>query len=320
MDFLNSYTSIFKQEMKRKLFLQIFLLIILIIFIVSLVLNRLDFTLNTNDVIRKYQLSKINNNDFSDVSTIIIGDSSGGNAIDSVYFTKISSLQTKNLCLTGSWGLIGSLGILKNAYAKNKKIKNVLIIQTLDIWGRSYPKEAVLELFTVNDAINYLNVTSLLGYLLNPKEIIWNIKHLLTYKKIPPIDMKHDYTLQKEKKYSSNTKEMKVDTNLNNIQILNDKLLELKQLEQFCIDKNLNCILLNGPIHSTIAKNSLPYIQKMNQHLQKYIEIQYQNKIFQYPNKYIGDSADHIDIKYKRKVTEDYYNAIKKSLFRNPYN
>jgi hypothetical protein len=280
-------------------------------------LNRSDFSLNGNDILRQYQLSKIESDAFENISTIIIGDSSGGNAIDANYFTELSNSQTTNLCLTGSWGIIGSLGILKKSLEHNHKIKNVIIIQTLDIWGRSYPKEAVLELFNLKDALQELNLKTLVEYYINPKEILWHLKHLnkkmFSLDLSSEIDYKNDYVIQKKKKYSNNTQQLSA-ISFDNIKLHNDKLKELELLQNFCNTHSLNCVFTHGPIHASIANNSGQYLSYLNQELNKHFKIKHSDKVLKYPNSYIGDSPDHIDIRYKKEVTSDYFDVLKQYL------
>ena len=75
MNFLSSYISTFNKQLTAKSFLTTFFAIISTVIFFSFILNRADFITNGNDTIRQYQLSKINNNDFKNVSTIIVGDS-----------------------------------------------------------------------------------------------------------------------------------------------------------------------------------------------------------------------------------------------------
>ena len=50
---------------------------------------------------------------------LFCGDSSLGNSIDKRFFNKISNLKSENLSLTGSYGIAGSLGIIKRHIKKS---------------------------------------------------------------------------------------------------------------------------------------------------------------------------------------------------------
>lgn len=235
MNFLNSYISTFNKQLTAKKFLITFLAIISTIILLSFILNRADFITNGNDTIRQYQLSKIDNNNFRNVSTIIVGDSSAGNAINAQYFSKLSNQKTLNLSLTGSWGIAGSLGIIKSAYNNNKNLKNIIIIQTLDIWPRAFAKESILELYSLSEAYKILGLKSLVAYLFNPKEILWN----LTPKTHTLIDFKSDYIAQKDRKYSNDLKKINSESSLNQLKVSHAKLKELMLLQKFCIKSHL---------------------------------------------------------------------------------
>ena len=320
MNFLNFYISIFKRKINNKIYVKSMLLILILTYLSSFILNRMDFLISDNDVIRNYQLEKINSSNLLNVNTIIIGDSSGGNAIDSKLFSELSGLNTQNLCLTGSWGLVGSLGILKKSIEKNKNIKNVIIIHTLDIWKREFSKESILELFSLTDIYEnkYVDNNAIFGFLFNPKEIFWHAKFVirtfLGFEINDLIDYENDYTKQDESKYSNSRKQIKENFSFNNLKISEYKILELNYLQNYCISENLNCIFVNGPIHEQVLKNSTQYIEYLNTNLEKLIKIKYYSNIFSYPNNKIGDSNDHIDVEFKKESTLDYFNLIKKDL------
>lgn len=319
MNFLNSYILIFRKKLNNKKYVKSILFILILVYSTSFILNQMDFILSDNDVIKHYQVKKINASNLSNINTIIIGDSSGGNAIDAKLFSQLSGLSSENLCLTGSWGLVGSLGILKKSLENNENIKNVIIIHTLDIWKREFSKESILELFSLSDIYEnkYVDNSTIFGFLFNPKEILWHVKFLIrefSNQNNDIIDYKNDYTKQGESKYSNSKKQIKEDFNFTNLKISEDKILELNYLQNYCISKNLNCIFVNGPIHEQVFKNSTQYIEYLNTNLEKLIKIKYYQNIFSYPNSKMGDSYDHIDVEFKKESTFDYFNLIKKDL------
>ncbi len=320
MNFLNSCILIFKKRINNKIFVKSILLILVVIYLISFILNRMDLSMTDNDVIRNYQLEKIDSSNFSNINTIIIGDSSGGNAIDSKLFSELSGLNTKNICLTGSWGLVGSLGILKKSIEKNENIKNIIIIHTLDIWEREFPKESILELFTLSDILEnkYVDNNAIFGFLFNPKEIFWHAKiakkTFFDSEINNLIDYENDYIKQGESKYSNGKKHIKQNYSFDNLRFSESKILELNYLQNYCLSKNLNCIFVHGPIHEQVSKNSTQYINYLNTNLKKLIKIKYYLNVFSYPNSKMGDSHDHIDVEFKKESTRDYFNLIKKDL------
>lgn len=321
MNFQNFYTLIFNPKITTKNYVIFYIFIIIALLFLSFVLNRLNFDITDNDVVKNYQLSKINSKKFETVDTIIVGDSSSGNSMNSAYFDKLSGLKSENLSLTGSWGIVGSLGIAQKAYEKNKKIKNIIIIQTLDIWNRSFSKESILELFSFSQIFKNLNKNSIIGYYFNPKEIWWHLKfikkELFDSGLSKQIDLNNDYLLQKKDKYSNGKSIIKEGTTLDNIKISDAKLHELNMLENFCKKNSLNCIFLNGPIHNDIIKNSSKFITYLNSDIKnQFSYMKYYPEVFSYKNYKMGDSHDHMDVKYKNEATLNYYNLIKRDLGR----
>jgi hypothetical protein len=319
MNLVNFCISIFSVPLKPKKYLKFLLLSSILL---PVILNILNFPPTGNDIIRNYQLNKIHSDNFKDIETIIVGDSSGGNAINKKTFTELSGTKTENLTLTGSWGLFGSNGIIKRAISKNKNIKNIVIIQTLDIWSRKKSAESVLELYSLKGAINEIGLTSAIEYYTNPKEIGRIIKYFIKeYILNNPqpktqIDLRHDYILQGNEKYSNNQLQLK-ESRIGRIKLSNDKKYELSSLEETCKKHSLNCILVNGPIHSNFINDSKRVIEKNLSAVREEIKfIKYYDKIFSYPNQKIGDSVDHIDVKFKDEVTTDYYNLLKNDLLK----
>ena len=133
--------AIFKKEIRGSIFTNFFLLVIVLISAGMVILYWVDIPSysNGNDVLRQYQFAKLETFQ-GDINTIIVGDSSAGNAIDAELFSELSQGKTINTSLTLSFGLVGSLNMSKQALAKHPEIKNIIIIQTLGIWNQSFSR------------------------------------------------------------------------------------------------------------------------------------------------------------------------------------
>lgn len=95
-----------------------------------------------------YKLAHENN-----IETLFIGDSSLESVIDDKLFSILSQSKTSNMALVGVFGYAGSYNMLKKALSNpNNKIKNVIIVQTLDMMTRpvSY-KGYLLSMGGLND-------------------------------------------------------------------------------------------------------------------------------------------------------------------------
>ena len=311
MNFQNSYILIFNQPITAKRFTKILLSAVAMLLIFSVLLKYLNISMNSNDVIKEYQEKKINALNLEDIETIIIGDSSAGNSINATVFSDLSTSKTLNLSLTGSWGIIGSVGIAKKAYEINPNIKNVIIIQTLDIWDRPFVKKSIHEFFSFKERVDYLGIRSILDNEINVKEIQWFYEYL--WKKIrgkekTVVDKNNDYLLQKKKKYFT---EINAFTKIGQ-----DKKEEYRMLENFCVKRKLNCIYLNGPILDKIAQKSEDFLDTVYKKFMRQSKIQYVDKIFTYDNSMLGDAEDHIHPEYKDEVTKEYWKEIDPLLIK----
>lgn len=308
MNFQNSYILIFNKDIAPKTFIKWFFYIILFLFLMSVFIKNLNIVMNSNDLIKNYQIQKIQKLESKNLDTIIVGDSSAGNAINAELFSKLTGQDTVNLSLTGSWGIVGSLGLIKKVYSIKPEIKSVIIIQTLDIWNRPFSDNSIHELFSLNDRLNILGLKSIINNEINLKEIKWFSKYIkkkLKNENFPKIDFANDYLMQKKKKQFKSFKSLKM--------ISSGKIKEFKLLEDFCNSKKLNCIFFNGPIHENVINKSEDFFLEYNSFMKK-SNIIYFDKIFQYKDNIIGDSLDHISPDYKDSITKEYAIEIKKYL------
>ena len=319
MKFLNFYTLTSKIFLAKN-YVHLLVLVLVLIFTTSFVLNRLDIVLTGNDLIKEYQIHKIKSKEFKDVPTIFVGDSSCGNAINATYFSQLSKQKSVNLALTGSWGFAGSLGMIKQAIKHNPKIKNIIIIQTPDIWKRELPEQSFLELYEFPDIYNNLKWSTIFSYYFNPKEFFWNIQQSFQEQNINDmIDYENDYVVQKKKKYSNNQKHIYAHQSLNTVQVNKAKIKELTMLNNYCKSESLNCIFLKGPLHKKITDSSMIHLNKIDSLLKTQNELIYFKNNFSYENECIGDSLDHIDTKCKKEVTLEYFNIVKNKLISDTH-
>ena len=281
-----------------------------------------------NRVIFLYQMDKLEKTVQSN-DTIIVGDSSGGNSIDSVYFSNLSNQSTQNLALTGDFGLVGTFEMMTRALEKNPELKNIIIIQTLHIWKRPFSKEGIFEFgdlklldvwasyFSSNPYLEYLeystqvkNILELGRYVLEKtffSQFLFDPAHRAS------IDIERDYLKQGQKTYANSRLHVKEGEHLeSNIDSNNEKIF--RRMDAWCGEKQINCLYLNGPIHETIFKNSVVQIQVLNQFLGNFENIKIFPQVFFYENGKMGDSGDHVDVSFKRQSTQNYFELVKDYL------
>ncbi len=301
--------------MSYKKFSYIVLIFASALFVIAGFLHSLHLVYNENDRILAYQEHKLQK--LTKIETLIVGDSSAGNAIDAKYFSKLSHSKTLNVALTGSYGIIGSLNMLKRVAKEHKELKNVIIMQSLDVWYRplnltSYFKTRSTPLSEMSGVIDSL-YSKYFAFLFNIKEINWFIKYLYEDKD-STIDIKHDYTKQKKYTFANGKKRLKEGVGLKD-KIDKDKLKILSLMDNFCGEKKLQCSYLHGALHVSLVKKDKKIIEHINTELSNVMKnIYFVPKPLAIQQRYMGDSNDHVDVSYKLQSTKESYNRIKENL------
>jgi hypothetical protein len=295
--------------------------------VLSFVIFQLDLASSDNDIIRRYQREKIVST--STIQTLIVGDSSAGNAIDAAYYTEISGSQTQNIALTGSFGLVGTYEMIDQALRLHPELENIIIIHTLDIWRRPFAKEGVFELrrgrnlafwsefFSRNPYIEYLEYASQIKNILRAGRVIATHTPLVRFipasTQIISIDKEYDYLKQETSTYKNGGKILKGSEKLSNL-VEEKNYAVFEKIDTWCKENKINCIFAHGPIHETVYQNSLAEILSINNAIRETQSLIILEDIFFYENDKIGDSINHIDVSIKREVTQQYYEKFKKYL------
>lgn len=307
--------------LSNKQWVYVFVMSIGMVLCLSFLINVMDYPTNNNDVIRQYQLNKIRSGN-KNIDTIFFGDSSCGNAIDAKYFDKLANTQSVNLALTGSFGIEGSLNMIRRAVDYNKNIRNIIIIQTLDIWRREFSYigffdtlTSIRDLANTEKALDKNLVKHYITYIFNPKELLWLAQWLLGEKHQFSIDQKYDFLRQNKIKYSNGLKTINITRHLIS-PFLNEEVKTMYTLlDKYCKENDLNCIYMHGPIIDKILQNSEKSVEKINRFIMDTSKtITPLPTVFSFPQKMIGDAPDHIAPTYKKTVTEEYFHQLKPYL------
>ncbi len=301
--------------MRAKKFSLIIVAFAFLLLLIAALLHSQDFAYNENTLLLQYQLKKLKKNLHTDVETIIVGDSSAGNAIDASYFSQLSKSQTLNLALTGSYGLIGTYNMMQRALQEHKEIQNVLIMQSFDVWYRplsltSYFKTRVTPLSDMKAIIDNI-YSQYLAYILNIKELNCFVKYL-TKEPHYSIDTAHDFLKIKAATYA-NTKKKFRESNRLKEGVDGDKIAILKRIDALCGTKKLHCSYLHGPLHVSLVQKDSTIINSINKILtQSMKNIHFNPMPYAVAQRKLGDSNDHMDIAFKKESTKEIYERMKK--------
>ncbi len=308
--------AVSKLRLNGKRFTAGFVCVVLLTLCAAYLINTADFPFTDLDVLRRYQIKKLNKN-LDRVETVIVGDSAAGNAIDARVFSELSGQATLNLALVGSFGFIGDYNFLKYLHGRAPHLKNIIIIHTLDIWQRPLSPEGYFDTMRYVDFperyywIFPWRVGSYLGYTMNIKKAVHVAVSLLRGDKPPlQVDERYDYIAQGRERFSNGLKVIAPEARLKET-IKNTEMFFA--LDALCEEKDINCIYMHGPIHETMFNNSTAVIGRINAILKNAKSIKYVDKVLHYESKYMGDSEDHIDPLYKGMATKAYFDALKSS-------
>jgi hypothetical protein len=286
-------------QYKKFFIFQIMLLIIIFIIVGLFIFFSKYHELNSlNQLLYNLQINKIKNQKFE---TIIIGDSTAGNAIDANYYSFLSSKKTGNLALTGSLSEAG-LAILEKS--SKEKLKNVIIMSDLDIWMRN-PKSGYD--FFIREYNNYDNFFYHYYKNLNLSDIIrisrMYLEKFIIKKKIISIHndyIKQDIRIKNNIKYNFYSENLKVD-----------KFKFIKKIFEYCKKEGIYCTHVNGPIIKRFCNNQnfKSYVNSIYKQFDL-IKINYKKTILCLEDDEYGDDKSHIAPHKKILFTKKYFDIL----------
>jgi len=248
----------------------------------------------------QYQLKKIPDLNADDI--VILGDSSGGNGLDAKLLSRLSDRKFTSLSLTGSFGYLGSIEIMKKS--KKQGVKNFIIVNTPDMLQRT-------PAIWAKNLIDYAASKNLINSLKFPEFYLsfGNAIHFLTDNLTPPKKglLENDYIPQ-----TSRIKHPEmIAINLKTKFINPTKVESLRLLKKYCLDNEINCAYLHGPIHHSFCELSIDYLDKINSLLHGKGFSLVSKSPYCLNDEEIGDSTDHVDPMSKKKTTFYYFSLLK---------
>lgn len=305
--------------MSERLFVLCFTLLVFFTALAALTVYKIDSPYT--DIVR-YQTGKLRDPSAADIETIILGDSSTGNAIDAKLFTELSGQKTRNVSLTGRFGFEGGFNLLRYAVARAPALKNVLFIYTLDIWRRPFDEGAYFETLRYTGSsggaysLGASDVGGYFDYMMDLKRVRKFLEAMMRGRQADiGVDPAIDYVPQGIQKISNGLLTVPEDEKLSD-EIHPDKKQWFAALADFCYRKNLTCFYLHSPIHTTVFENSSETISNINEVIKNTRGITAFDTVLHYGDAFMGDSTDHIDPSQKHIVTREYYTLINDSLRR----
>lgn len=287
--------------------------------VVSGLLAFLRFGGQDNDLILRYQIAKMDRlvESREQLDFAVLGDSSAGNGVAADELRKLSGLSTENFALTGSFGLAGSLHFMKRLHEQHG-VQRFVLIHSADIWSRSLQKEAIFKLLPITSLDEYSGLVGGSGhwefakYLLNPQRLVEVAKYfylavdMFLKNATSHIRIEADFLAQRETTFANG--KMRIDIPMQWKPLSQHKLQELRLVRGYCMEKNLKCLLMSGPVHESAYAALQQQMDMAFRPLSLDTEnfrIDYSVKAF--PSTWMGDTVDHVDLKRRPETSNVYW-------------
>lgn len=277
--------------------------------------NMLGFTYTT---LTDYQLTKIKQAPNLDIA--IVGDSSGGNAINSQLLGEQLGVNAISLSLTGAFGYGGSYIMARKAAQKGAS--TIVLVHTMDILTRPLYQDHRAGVFLIRSFSDLLHLVDNLHHLLSlylSRDIVataikQTFKELKQDSKRIEADNQsrphvYDYIQQGEPMDTSH-----IDSSLSESMIRPNKLYYLQQLAEFCNANQIRCLYAYGPIHYSFCQQSDGYLERSNQLIESTGITLLTQSPYCMEDHEVGDSEDHISPPLKALSTRYYAKEIRKQF------
>jgi hypothetical protein len=210
--------------------------------------------------------------------------------------------------MTGLYGYAGSYNILKTTHKHHPELKNVILMQTLQMQTKKIAMDGYVR--TVNSVSDYTE--------LEFEDKIQFLKAYMSYIKSIPVRfnktnrnlISNDY-IKQNKVYVPDQFQKPFD--IKNINPQKNKFL-IKMID-YCSKNNLNLIYVHGPIYQEHLEQSKTYIETVNKNLDS-TGITLIHTPVGIKKNHLGDNIDHVNPNYKKEYTSMYYELIKHHLIQ----
>ena len=251
----------------------------------------------------RHQLDKLA--EHHDCDTIFLGDSSLGNSLDAEYFFELTGSRTLNLALNGSYGYAGTYNMLKRAHARFPNLKNVIIVQTIDMPTRDVSYRGYLYTARNLADIGELALAEQLAAISSAYNCADDTRHLLaTLGGKPKNYLENDYIRQ-------NNEKVRLDSvvRFRPEEILEEQFEFVNKISDFSRQHGLNVVYVHGPCYAPLLQKSQTYLETVNAHIES-LGIPVAEGLLPIPAEDLGNALDHVAMDLKRKYTLQYADIL----------
>lgn len=260
-------------------------------------------------VLYNHQLRKIAG--LREAETVFVGDSSLGNAVDAVRFSKLTGTRAVNLALTGSYSHAGAYNLLKRL--DGRPVKNVVVMSTLDTMTRPASYSGYLLTLSGLADVRELSaeerlelVAAFYDQILSVRKFKTALRSLLGFGR-QQFFIEADYIRQGDPVDPTRYPAPRT------VRISKDRPRFLLRLRDYCAARGINLIYIHGPIYEGIGRDSAEYVAEVNR-LVKEAGIKLVPELVLIARNQVGDSADHVAPPFKAQFTDRYVELLKPHL------
>lgn len=246
------------------------------------------------------------------VDTVFVGDSSLGNAIDAAEFDRLTGTRSVNLALNGMFGYAGSYNMIRRALAARPQVRNVVIVQTVDMMARPVSYNGYLfsapdaRMDGLEPATRWALAKTFGGELLD-----WKPLALLARRAVqpdrPPLRFAGDYIRQGPPLRARALRGIAPDA------LLNDKDTFLRAIARLCGERKLNCVYAYGPLSADKLARSRGFVEASSRRIAEAGFAVAAPPLPLSPER-LGDSEDHVAPAWKKAATAYYARRLRPKM------
>jgi len=312
--------------MEHKKFIRIFLALVFGGLFLSALLAVFRIGGGDNDLILRHQIAKMDRlvTNKEQLDFVVLGDSSAGHGLDSDVLARISGLRVENFALTGSFGVVGSLHMLRHLHER-LGVRRFVLVHSPDIWHRALQKEAVFKLLDPGSLAEYQDLVEgnvyweFFKYLLNPHRIVDTVQYAyemainLAQERRPYPRIESDFLAQSEETFASGAKSLQRAMEWRSLS--HHKLRELQLVHDYCVENKLNCILMSGPVHESAYFDLQWQMSNTFGRLELYNDFFHVDmSLHAFTNEWMGGTIDYAQVSRRGLTSRVYWESMSQYL------
>lgn len=261
-------------------------------------------------LLQAYQEAKLEPN--AEIETVLVGDSSLGNAIDAEQFSEETGSPTVSLALTGFYGYAGAYAMTRRALETFPNLKNVVVVASPDVFSR---KETSRGLFLATpfselsdlepdeqadafrDGFGMAISTEVQRF---PFELLLPREHNSESLFVDESGAHVDYIRQSGKRASPNLKPLEVHPG---------KFRYLQAIEREAETAGVRVLYAHGPYWDEQLDQAAPYLDEAERDLAA-AGVELVPGRPRISMNQMGDAADHVGSAFRADFTSSYADAI----------